>query len=247
MKIRTLLTAAALLLCGCGESSQGQDSGPASSEPQAVTSQQTAENGKCGKGLSWSLDERGKLIISGDGEMDTTAAGSSPWQEIKDRIKTAELSDGVSSIGAGAFAGCIHLESIEIPDSVKAIGNSAFEGCRELKTIKIPNSVSEFGEKVFWNCEKLESAVIGKGVKELGYNTFCKCRALTSVTISQGLERIGDCAFEYCTSLREITIPDTVTSMGYNVFPAGEVIIKGRAGSAAQQYADKFGHSFKAV
>ena len=100
---------------------------------------------------------------------------------------------------------------------------------------------------MFWNCEKLESAVIGKGVKELGYNTFCKCRALTSVTISQGLERIGDCAFEYCTSLREITIPDTVTSMGYNVFPAGEVIIKGRAGSVAQQYADKFGHSFKAV
>lgn len=247
MKRCMLLIITALLLCSCGESSQVQDSGYSSSESQAVSSQQAAKKGTCGKGLSWSLDESGKLIISGSGEMAAMTAGSSPWQALKDRIRTAELSDGVASVGAGAFAGCKQLESISIPESVKAIGHSAFDGCTGLKSIIIPDSVSQFGEKVFWNCEGLESAVIGKGVKELGYNTFCKCRSLTTITLSQGLERIGDCAFEYCTSLREITIPETVTSMGYNVFPLGEPVIKGKAGSAAQQYADRNGHKFKAV
>lgn len=246
MKTRILLIAAAVLLCGCGESSQAPESSSVNGESSVVSSPGAVCSGTCGKDLSWSLDESGRLKISGSGEMAAMTAGSAPWWLLKDNIKTVELSDGVTSVGAGSFAGCAYLVGIEIPKSVTAIGSSAFDGCTSLKSITIPDSVTQLGEKAFWNCEGLESAVVGKGVRELGYNTFCKCHSLTTVKLSQGLERIGDCAFEYCTSLTEITIPETVTSMGYNVFPLGELVIKGKAGSAAQQYSERTGHSFKA-
>lgn len=37
--------------------------------------------------------------------------------------------EGITSIGASAFSGCIRLQSISLPNSVKYIGHGAFSGC----------------------------------------------------------------------------------------------------------------------
>ena len=52
-----------------------------------------------------------------------------------------EVPSTVTSIGDGAFAGCVNLESVSIPSSVTEIGDGAFAGCTGLKTISIPAGV----------------------------------------------------------------------------------------------------------
>ena len=41
----------------------------------------------------------------------------------------------VTEIGAGAFEGCLTLESIDLPDSVEIIGQRAFAGCTNLSSM----------------------------------------------------------------------------------------------------------------
>ena len=94
----------------------------------------------------------------------------------------------------------------------------------------------------------METARVGRGVKELPYNCFCRCGKLKSVTLSEGLEALGDCAFEYCSGLDEIIIPSGVTRFGGSVFSCcGELTLIAPAGSAAEKYAQKNGHGFRAA
>ena len=67
-------------------------------------------------------------------------------------ITSITLSDGVTTIGNGAFSGYTGLTSITIPDSVTTIGDYAFGGCIDLTSITIPDSV---GNDVFANCTGL--------------------------------------------------------------------------------------------
>ncbi len=60
-----------------------------------------------------------------------------------------------TSIGDGAFCGCVVLTSISIPNTVVSIGNAAFAGCSSLMSITIPDSVSLIGEYAFDNCYSL--------------------------------------------------------------------------------------------
>ena len=69
-------------------------------------------------------------------------------------------SDGVTSIGTKAFAGCTSLESIEIPASVTSIGYDAFAGCTSLESIEIPASVTSIGGGAFQDCTDLSTVTI---------------------------------------------------------------------------------------
>ena len=71
-------------------------------------------------------------------------------------ITKVKISQGVTSIGEGAFMECEALTSIEIPDSVTEIGEGAFSGCEALTSINIPDSVTEIGWGAFSGCEALE-------------------------------------------------------------------------------------------
>lgn len=62
------------------------------------------------------------------------------------------IPDGVTSIGAKAFKGCIRLENITIPDSVEHISEFAFDSCPNL-TIRVSAALAErfaaeFGKRV---------------------------------------------------------------------------------------------------
>lgn len=90
------------------------------------------KNGRCGKNLTWVLEDSGEMIISGTGEMDNYSiflssnngegesrlGDKTPWQESKDCIKKVTIQSGVTSVGDAAFAGCAQLEAVELPDSV---------------------------------------------------------------------------------------------------------------------------------
>lgn len=109
--------------------------------------------------------------------------------------KNVIIPDGITSIGNGAFWGCVALEHVYIPDTIETIGEQAFCACTSLKQITIPDSVKSIQGEAFYGCIHLG-----------------KINAFKSVIT------IGNDAFSYCTSLKEVVLPSSLGDIGRNPF-----------------------------
>ena len=219
----------ALLLCAC-----------ACAEEVTIVASGYCGNeyvdGISGGNLTYQLDSNGKLTISGWGEM-----GYVPFVNYRSSINSVEITNGVSSIGYGAFAECSKLTSIIIPDSVKTIDDNAFQSCTRLTNLTIPDGVTEIGRAAFHRCSgltsvtfsnnltkigdmafsycsSLKSITIPGTVSEIGEDTFRNCTSLTNAAFSEGLERIGSQAFLYCSKLATINLPSSLTKIDFYAF-----------------------------
>ena len=142
--------------------------------------------------------------------------------------KTSTIPKGLTSIGNGAFEGCLGLTNINIPKSVGSIGNHAFGGCSSLTSINIPKYVTSIGEGAFWSCSALTSITVAKhnpiyhGANNCLIDTESKmliagCK--TGVIPADGsVISIRTGAFWGCNELTSINIPDSVTSIGRHAF-----------------------------
>ncbi|MBQ3196422.1 MAG: leucine-rich repeat protein [Clostridia bacterium] len=199
---------------------------------------ETSYSGICGENLTWSLDvETGVLDITGTGEMYNQA----PWHNYNKYIKTVNISNGVTFVGARAFNECSFLKSISIPDSVTRIAISAFSGCHSLTnvtlgrgittiapytfygctsltSITIPDSVISIRGEAFSGCHSLVDVTIPDSVTRIAISAFSGCHSLTNVTLGRGITTIEPYTFYGCTSLTSITIPDSVISIGGEAF-----------------------------
>ena len=172
-----------------------------------------------GENLSWTLDSKGLLTISGTGGMrNYYYVGTAPWNNNVDLIKAVNIDEGVTSIGDDSFFNCASLASIDIPDSVTSIGKFAFAKCTSLSSIDIPDSVTSIGECAFEGCSSLASIIIPDSVTYISNSAFSGCSSLTSITIPDSVTSISNSAFANCTSLSSITIPNSVTSIGDSAF-----------------------------
>ena len=131
-------------------------------------------------------------------------------------LTSIDIPDGVTSIGADAFAGC-SLTSIDIPDGVTIIQSGTFAGCN-LTSINIPDGVTSIGASAFSDCSSLVSIELPDGLDSIAENTFGDCSSLTSIDIPDGVTSIGARAFDGCSSLTSLDIPDGVTSIGNFAF-----------------------------
>ena len=120
-------------------------------------------SGACGDNLTWVLDDKGTLTISGTGPMDDWSGYpvTTPWinydNDISENIKHVIIESGVSNISNYAFYGCKSIETVSIPDSVTFIGENSFFKCESLKSINIPAFVSEIDKLAFNCCYALEN------------------------------------------------------------------------------------------
>ena len=128
------------------------------------------------------------------------------------------LSNGVDSIGYGAFEYCGSLTSVTIPESVTSIEERTFQYCSSLASVTIGEGVTSIGEEAFYECRSLTSVTIPERDASIGTSAFSHCSSLTSVNLSNGVDSIGAYAFYYCGSLTSVTIPEGVTSIGDRAF-----------------------------
>lgn len=196
-------------------------------------------SGTLGSNFTWTLDNNGKLTISGSGKMPSEQKYG--WVSFKDYITSVVIEENITSIGiaafdtckalksvtipesvtiidTAAFINCTSLTGITIPDSVKAINGEAFEGCKSLKNIVIPDSVTFLGSSVFRNCSGLTAITLSNGLREIKNGTFYGCAGLTRVVIHDGVTVIGQRAFQCCTNLKTISFTKSIRKVDEDAF-----------------------------
>lgn len=144
---------------------------------------------------------------------------------------------------------------VVIPDTidgqkVEVIGESAFVNEEEVKAVKLGNSVTTVCTSAFENCYAMEVFVSGDSLVVLGRCAFNFCTSLREIKLNEGLETMEFGCFGM-TKLSEAYIPESVTSisMGFLIDPdyQDNFVIKGKAGSYAEQYAKDNNHKFEAI
>lgn len=113
----------------------------ASEDMETETDQAEEKSGFCGaeeNTISWSLDESGVLEIAGQGAMNEWQNEEEvPWNGYRDQITEVRIKEGITSIGAYAFADCEKLVKLDIADSVQTIEAFAYFNCSGLSTLTI--------------------------------------------------------------------------------------------------------------
>ena len=155
------------------------------------------------------------------------------------------IPDGVTSIGANAFAKCDGFGgTLSLPDSVKTVGESAFYLCKGFTGLKlsasltkieersfahmyglktevvIPEGVTEIGEGAF-SCSHMPSVRFPSTLKKIGKQAFYLTFGLTNystITFPNGLEVIEDEAFDSCYFKNAVVLPASIKSIGKKVF-----------------------------
>ncbi|MDE6083177.1 MAG: leucine-rich repeat domain-containing protein, partial [Muribaculaceae bacterium] len=184
-------------------------------------------------------DEKGNVIGKKLVFVPTTAGTDG------DENGTFTLPDGITSIGAGAFAGCDKITKVVVPETseLKTIGKGAFEGCDKLTEVDLSASknLTEIGEGAFkgtsitditlpetlekiggeaFEGTKITSVVVPDNVKEIGEGAFKGCSELETVKVGKNVTTIGGGSFEGCEKLTEVDLSEnkTLTEIGEGAF-----------------------------
>ena len=109
-------------------------------------------SGTCGAegdNLTWTLDNKGTLTISGTGAMqdyywtDTTPPTLPlPWGNYKNSIIELVVNDGVTALGMRAFYQMTNLQRVVLPEGITSLPFQVFSGCENLSDINFPSSLT---------------------------------------------------------------------------------------------------------
>ena len=205
-------------------------------------------SGECGDDLTWTLDNRGTLTVSGTGPMWDSSADVEFWQSYSSQISAVVVEEGATSLREGAFSSCEGLKSVSLPESLETIGDFAFSYCSKLEEILLPKGVKTVGHNIFYYCRALreirvteenpwlcsvDGVLYDKSADTLILIT-CPMAKSGEPALPEGLTAIEEGAFRAC-QIEKITIPASVTSIGDLAFSGCDKLTEIRfAGKAPQ-------------
>lgn len=156
-------------------------------------------------------------------------------------LKDVTIPEGVTlQEGQGLFMNCKSLETISLPESFTVIADEMFSGCSKLKEITIPETCTSVNEKAFYNCSALTDVVVPAKVTKIEDSAFRDCERLEKLTILN-----DDCwLIDHSFALTGSAIVSNYTLNSQSYYNG---VVCGHAGSAAQQYAEKFELDFEVI
>ncbi|MCR5635992.1 MAG: leucine-rich repeat protein [Clostridiales bacterium] len=144
-------------------------------------------SGVCGENLTWKLDKKGLLTISGKGEMDSYADSDiAPWGlSFADDVKSIVIKEGVTSLGNEAFFSLANLSEVTLPSTLKKIGDNAFTDCGKLGDVSLGDALTSIGAGAFSHCSELKEFNIPASVESIGELAFVGCSNLEKITVDE--------------------------------------------------------------
>ena len=109
------------------------------------------------------------------------------------------------------------LKEINLPDSLQIIGNYAFSYCLQLENIKLPENLRVIGNQAFRQCSKLKSLPIPLSVHSIGNGAFAST-AITEMIIPETVTSMGEELFNGCSQLTTVSIPSYLTCISKGMF-----------------------------
>ena len=180
----------------------------------SFTASAQTRSGTCGDNATWTLDENGKLTISGTGEV--YFPDGSPF--IGDNsIRSLVVEDGVTSLFTRLVCDCKNLESVSIDDSVTKIGSGAFEGTKWLDEQRKKDPFVIINDILVDAATCKGEVTIPQRVRVIGEAAFYKA-PVWKVNIPESVKIIDEMAFCCCEQLTSIIIPDSVQTIGCDAF-----------------------------
>ena len=142
----------------------------------------------------------------------------------------------VKAIGDYAFADCNALTELSLPESIEMIGEEAIpdkllpeaeDGIHYVGKVAYKRVGNEaeytvkegtvaLGARLF-NSSFVNKVTLPRSLKIIGPYAFAGSTMKSTPDMS-GVVRIDDNAFEYCSNLAKITIPESLESIGFNIF-----------------------------
>ena len=127
------------------------------------------------------------------------------------------LPESVTSIGRYGIALCAKLKGISLPKAVTGIGDFGLAG-NNFTSISLPDGLQSLGRGAFDSCASLTNTTLPAAITAVPGKCFADCTKLLNVKYAGTVTAIGDLAFESCKALTAAPIPETVTEIGASAF-----------------------------
>ena len=150
----------------------------------------------------------------------------------------------ITAIGNNVFDSCYELSTVtygneavnpgeyKLSPAIKTIGSEAFKDNAMLRNLIVPDTLEKIGEKAFYNA--IQSMYNCKEVTVTFYfvngaisENVLKSQNICYILVGDGISVVGTEAFNNCKSLKTVSLPDTVSTIGDNVFAAsnGDIVL----------------------
>jgi len=176
----------------------------------------------CGTNAVYELieyaDGSHELHISGTGAIENAPDWKALFQEQGVSSATLNIEEGITEIGASAFAGCNFLKgALILPESLTKIGYRAFYSCFGLTgRLDLPDSVSEIGGYAFYGCTGFYGDLsFSSGMQTICDYAFNGC-LFTSYYLPAQITYLGDkLTFPKMVNGKDVTILALKNSYAY--------------------------------
>jgi hypothetical protein len=159
-------------------------------------------------------------------------------------VSQLTVSEGVETIGYGAFYHCDGLAAVVLPSTLKCVEPKAFTHTAWVENfmngltgdgdflvsgntliayrgnsaeVTVPDGVSLIAGEAFMGHSEINKVNLPDSVEIIGEGAFEDCTSLSEIVWGQNVSAIKDRAFADC-NLTNITLPDSVISVGLKAF-----------------------------
>ena len=228
----------------CAVGSQAE----AYAKAQGMKTETYIGQGTLENGVTWIINDEGVLKLSGNGSTgDYTVENPAPWASVADEITSIKVENGITAIGAYAFANLVNATEATIAKSVTEIGENAFQNHNEnLGILCESDAVKAYAEAnginviiggtlssgVMWKIDGDTLRVYGEGeipgdiwsanTTERPWKEVTGYASnIKKIIVDEGITKISGYAFAEAFAVETVVLPSSLTTISNGMFHKG--------------------------